>query len=845
MTLEGFKTFARRTEIDFQAGLTAIVGPNGSGKTNIIDAFKWVLGETNARDLRGSRMEDVIYSGGLRRSRAPKAQVTLLLDNSEGGLPVDYSEVAITRRVSRSGQSDFFLNGTRVRRRDVLELLQSTGLTIDSYALVNQSNIESIVTSTPAERRGLIEEAAAIRGVKTRRLEAAGQLQALAANVDRLSDLRGEIEPRLELVRIQAEAARKAAVATERLDLLRGSIAWEEWREAKESHRRAESQIGSLRRRLVEAQAAAVIAEDRFQVARRELTAAQGRQVAHQERLGTLRVKLSQAEHGLALARERISGQEALAAAAEQEDTQRELRLEAVATEASALRGDLDRGRAALAAVPQPPNPPPLPTAEESRAAHRKADAARQAHTAASNQLVSIRARRELLEQNAKALAADLDQALSQLGDAEAAAAQATAEALAIREKASRLRSARAELEGLRALVVTPAEGLRRLGEVVVANPGYEAAVSAVLGPFIDAWVAPDESAANQFVDPTSPQRTIFYPAGESSLLAQCLLEHVRVEPGYESIAQSFLGDVVVAVEGKVSVSLSGIYRRPGMVRAGDDPRARLDARRRLLADEVAALELKSVPEADSVNAARQAEAVVAGLRSRVGARQRLEQMTGELDLVRKHESTLAGGLEELESAAARAEESSRSLSQALDLSLAQAAEHRAEVQRLDQERSRWRERCADLERRLQGLDQEHRVGIEARAQRTRRREAATARAQEAAASLVGLEDDLTAARAALKVAEQDLPDQAAELAGMAKGLVAIEEARVDARLRVGGLDSELALRLKDAELAMARLDEVKARMPEGRAPEEVPGGKAREREIRLLERELVDIGPT
>ena len=209
LNLLGFKTFARSTEIRFEGGVTAIVGPNGSGKTNIVDSIKWVLGSGQARDLRGRKMEEVIYAGGERRSRAAFAEVSVVFDNTSGRLPVDYHEVAITRRVERDGESDYFLNGTRVRRRDVLHLLSSTGLTLDSYAIIDQHDIESIVVCTPAERRQLLEEAAQVRGVKARRREAALRLAELAQNLLRLEDLKTEITPRLETLRLQATTARE------------------------------------------------------------------------------------------------------------------------------------------------------------------------------------------------------------------------------------------------------------------------------------------------------------------------------------------------------------------------------------------------------------------------------------------------------------------------------------------------------------------------------------------------------------------------------------------------------------------------------------------------------------
>src|SRR5262245_52645551 len=194
LQLLGFKTFARQTEITFDGGVTAIVGPNGSGKTNIVDSVMWVLGSGQARDLRGKKMEEVIYVGGERRARAAFAEVTMVFDNSAGRLPVEYNEVAIKRRIERDGESDYYLNGTRVRRRDLIHILSSTGLTVDSYAIIDQHDIEHIVVCTPAERRQLLEEAAQVRGVKQRRQEAVQRLKELAANLLRLEDLRRRLQ---------------------------------------------------------------------------------------------------------------------------------------------------------------------------------------------------------------------------------------------------------------------------------------------------------------------------------------------------------------------------------------------------------------------------------------------------------------------------------------------------------------------------------------------------------------------------------------------------------------------------------------------------------------------------
>src|SRR5213083_3535909 len=305
LQLLGFKTFARQTEIQFDGGVTAIVGPNGSGKTNIVDSVKWVLGSGQARDLRGKKMEEVIYAGGERRPKASFAEITMVFDNTARRLPIDYHEVAIKRRVERDGESDYFLNGARIRRRDLIHLLASTGLTVDSYAIIDQHDIEHIVVCSPGERRQLLEEAAQVRGVKTRRQEAVQKLQELAANLLRLEDLKSELAPRLEVLRVQASAAREASEATARLELLRGSIVWEEWRETRDAHRKASSQQQSLERRLIEARELARTAEDEFQAARTAMQAAQDSRLARQRTLGQVRLQLSEAEHRLQLAEER------------------------------------------------------------------------------------------------------------------------------------------------------------------------------------------------------------------------------------------------------------------------------------------------------------------------------------------------------------------------------------------------------------------------------------------------------------------------------------------------------------------------------------------------------------
>jgi len=172
LQLQGFKTFARRTELPFSRGITAIVGPNGSGKSNLVDAIRWALGERNARGLRGQRMEDVIYSGGPGKSAVGMGEVTLTIDNADQRLNVEFNEIEVARRLYRSGESEYLINGARARLKDIDALLASTGLRQDGYAVTAQNDIDFVIQAAPALRRELIEEAAGVRRLRDQRQEA-------------------------------------------------------------------------------------------------------------------------------------------------------------------------------------------------------------------------------------------------------------------------------------------------------------------------------------------------------------------------------------------------------------------------------------------------------------------------------------------------------------------------------------------------------------------------------------------------------------------------------------------------------------------------------------------------
>ena len=167
--IQGFKSFADKTEIEFKDDITAIVGPNGSGKSNISDAIRWVLGEQSIKNLRGNKMEDVIFSGTDKRRALGYAEVSIIFDNKDKLLPLDYSEIMITRRVFRSGESEYYINKNSCRLKDIRELFMDSGVGKDGYSIIGQGRIEEILSNRPEDRRNIFEEAAEIVKYKTRK----------------------------------------------------------------------------------------------------------------------------------------------------------------------------------------------------------------------------------------------------------------------------------------------------------------------------------------------------------------------------------------------------------------------------------------------------------------------------------------------------------------------------------------------------------------------------------------------------------------------------------------------------------------------------------------------------
>jgi chromosome segregation protein len=212
LKIAGFKSFVDPTTVTFPSSLTGVVGPNGCGKSNIIDAVRWVMGEISAKHLRGDSMADVIFNGSATRKPLGAASVELVFDNSEGkigGAYASYNEVSLRRAVSRDGTSDYFINGTKVRRKDITQLFLGTGLGSRSYAIIEQGMISRVIEARPDDLRAFLEEAAGISRYKERRRETENRIGQTRENLDRLNDLRDEVDKQIRHLQRQAATARR------------------------------------------------------------------------------------------------------------------------------------------------------------------------------------------------------------------------------------------------------------------------------------------------------------------------------------------------------------------------------------------------------------------------------------------------------------------------------------------------------------------------------------------------------------------------------------------------------------------------------------------------------------
>lgn len=269
--LQGFKSFADKTKIEFESGITGVVGPNGSGKSNISDAIRWVLGEQSVKSLRGSKMEDVVFAGTTNRKPQGFAEVTLVLDNTEKDLPIEYSEVSVTRRVFRSGESEYYINKNSCRLKDIKELFMDTGVGKDGYSIIGQGRIDEILSSKSEDRRNIFEEAAGIVKYKSRKEEAEKKLEKTEENLVRINDIVNELEKQITPLETQSKKAKEYKELTKELKNLQINLYVEEIMKIKNELKQIEEQKALSNQQLEIKQEQKLQLDNKYNLTKREI----------------------------------------------------------------------------------------------------------------------------------------------------------------------------------------------------------------------------------------------------------------------------------------------------------------------------------------------------------------------------------------------------------------------------------------------------------------------------------------------------------------------------------------------------------------------------------------------
>ncbi len=617
LTLKGFKSFAAATTLVFEPGVTCVVGPNGSGKSNVVDALAWVMGEQGAKTLRGAKMEDVIFAGTAGRPALGRAEVALTIDNADGALPIEYSEVTISRVMFRAGGSEYAINGTPARLLDVQELLSDSGIGREMHVVVGQGQLDQILHASPEDRRGFIEEAGGVLKHRKRKERALRKLDAMSVNLARVSDLAAELRRQLTPLGRQAEVARRANVV--QADVRDASL------------RLLADELAGLREQYAAELADESALRERQVLVSSELAGLRAQEAVHEARAAAASPALKVQERTwfeLSGLRERFMGLQGMAAervrslAPEPEDERRGRDPQELAAEGAALRAqevtlvaavrerrcDLDLASAARVAAEAElaTEEARLRTATRSAADLRESAARRagQAHAARSRveartseidrlrgQVTAARQRALTASQQFTALEAsiagmdagevDLDTGFEDAREA-LAAVEARVQELAARESAAERERAgwAARIEALAPLAaVADAGGALAAGVVAGVSdtlaaairvaPGYEQALGAALGAAADAAVATGpasaEAALAWLADSDGGRATVFVPGlGETGrgrwpdlpAHARYAVDLLTHDPAWGGSLAAVL-DRVVVVDGDVAQAVA------------------------------------------------------------------------------------------------------------------------------------------------------------------------------------------------------------------------------------------------------------------------------------------------
>ncbi|MCD5346855.1 chromosome segregation protein SMC [Agromyces sp. S2-1-8] len=785
LTLKGFKSFAQPTTFAFEPGVTCIVGPNGSGKSNVVDALAWVMGEQGAKTLRGGKMEDVIFAGTSTRGPLGRAEVSLTIDNTDGALPIEYTEVTISRTLFRNGTSEYAINGDQCRLLDVQELLSDSGLGREMHVIVGQGQLDQVLRATPEDRRGFIEEAAGILKHRRRKEKTLRKLDAMQTNLTRLSDLAGEIRRQLKPLGRQAEVAREAATIAAVVRDAKARLLADEvvgLRRALEEHGKSEHERHAER----------LVLQERLEQHQAKVTALEQAQGGDSvDRARSTSFALEQAQARLrsldSLARQRIA---LLEGASEEADASPSVTREMIDAAVAELEGLRDGIGAAASALDEAHETTMRTRAEldavDQEIARQSAEVSAydlelsklsgQADSAASK-LAAVRG--EVLR-HANALEASAGRraaATTALAEAEAAASveesaetdldeayelaqaavfEAEAEIERIREelhgrereqgalsaRTQALSLALDQKDGSAALVAAGVDGVRGLlAESMQVEPGFEAAIAAALGSLADAVLVDDRDAAYRALDRAE--------AGELGRVALAV-----AEPGVEAAATPVLAGLTPA---------ASVVTAPAGVRG-------------LLAE---------VFIADDRDSARAAEPALGGLDRPATVITREGTVIGRY-VVRGGSGRKQSRIEliaERDRAAARLEE----VRGEIERSRTELAEQRRLVEQSKEQSKRalaaLREFDAQLAQRTERLNRA-RVQAEAAEAESERLQQASANAEERVADAERAADEAKAALEAARAVPRPVLDVAARDGALAS-VEAAREAEVEAKLRL------------------------------------------------------------
>ena len=810
--LTGFKTFARRSEVVFEPGMTGIVGPNGSGKSNLVDAIRWALGETKARELRGARMDEVIYAGGHTKARMGVAEVEMIFDNEDGKLAASDPEVSISRRVVRGGDIEYRINSERARLRDVERLLGGTGLTQSGYAVVAQNDIDAIIEATPRQRRALIEQAAGVRPIQIACEDAAKRLDAVDAVVARLSDRLAESEPRLAQLEIEAAAALEARQFTDKLAELRGSLAKEEWRAACARLRQAKRRLEAARTRLDAAASTEGEAQSAIDEARAAFDLARKRQRDAAARLETLRINLERAKSEMERWSDRARGAVLNRAQAVVRSEEAKVAIAAAASEAGSQ----------------------LPLFEGGATEDESIQAAEMAVSEAQRELQATSARREQVaatvrDADERANAADL-----RLSEARSAVNALLKELDAASREARTALAAAAQLNGELAGVLggngavaqaAEALGASRLADAIeVIDPADTRAIDAALEEHLGAWIVRDWEQAVGLLEGTGSREEI--AASGEAFNAQVVAPRgtrsawsaIRCRPEAQAAAVRWLGQTWLASD--LETARRAVSEAGGQAVLPDGT-------------VVSAFSLRGGPMPDTMALAADAKA----------AREEASRKQETTEAISLRLQSARESVEELETANRDAGgEVTKALAQlatadgAIVTAKANLELRRQQLERLEREASRRRtiaeQRRLDAERRLAEMQLAIAAG---------EMDAVTAMVRMSVArNLLGNSSG------AVREATYDVEAASAPLAEMETGLLQLESVRSDARVVTARAEDEVAAADLETATAEAEVTELAVAVRDQTDDEtDIDPDAARkvEREIVRLERALSAMG--